>query len=112
MRRARGYAERCRALWEPLADAVAAQEDEAHGGRVVTVRELFDLTDQAMADHEPEIVLEHLRKAMIRMVIALRSPMRVHPEDVALAGALTAALAVRDQLISETVAHRSAPAQV
>ncbi|MFI6055449.1 hypothetical protein ACIBCO_35855 [Streptomyces violascens] len=71
MRCARGYAERSRALWESLADTVAAQENEAHGGRVITVRELFDLTDQAMADHEPEIVLEYLRKAVIRMVIAL-----------------------------------------
>ncbi|MFI6689184.1 hypothetical protein [Streptomyces sp. NPDC050485] len=109
MRRARGYAERSRALWEPLADRVAAQENEAHGGRVITVRELFDLADQAMADHEPEIVLEHLRKAMIRMVIALRSLVRMHPDNASLATALTAVLAVRDQLIAQTAAHRAEP---
>lgn len=112
LRCARAYTERCRALWEPLADTVAAQEHQAHGGRIITVRELFAHTGTALAEREPEIVLEYLRKAIIRMVIALRSQVRTQPEHASATTALTAALAVLDQLIAETAAHRSEPAQV
>lgn len=103
-RAARCQVERFRALWEPLADKIATQE--AHYGEyVATVQVLVKSAEQELAAHNTLAALAALRRAAIRMAIALRPLVRTHPDEPSLTEALTMTLAFRDALTDPTVRH-------
>ncbi|MGW1870909.1 hypothetical protein ACWCPS_35885 [Streptomyces mauvecolor] len=105
---AEGFEERCRTIWSPLADRIAAQEVLMGDPIPDAVRQHFTGAREALDKKDGHLALAQLRHGTVRMAIALRPLARANPDDVALAQALASTLAVRDQVVTQVAEHRVA----